>query len=269
MISGRPHVWHVHEHIGDEPRPYRLLIRLILLVFPGLIVANSRSVAQALIGGGGRLLARTRVVENSVNPESVPTCQPARGRTGRPVIGVVGRLAPRKGTAEALHAAALLARRGETFEMRFIGGPPPGQEELARDYHELAARLGVERYVVFAGEVDSVASEYAAFDVLLLPSQRPEPFGLVVIEGMAAGLPVVATLNGGGSDEILRHGRTGFYCGKTPEAMANLLARVLHDDEERHRVGRAAAEAARQRYSSESYRAAIARVYDRLAPSNR
>jgi hypothetical protein len=266
MIARRPHVWHVHEHIGGEPLPYRLLIRLVLAAFPGQIVANSRSVARALIDGSGRLLARTRVIENSVNPEIVPVCRRTPGSPERPVIGVVGRLSPRKGIAEALEAAALLVQRGNVFEMRFVGGPPPGQAERIDEYQALAVRLGLESYVAFAGEVESVTSEYAGFDLLLLPSQRPEPFGLVVIEGMAAGLPVVATLNGGGSDEILRHGRTGFYCGREPEAMAAMLEYALRDAELRRRIGAAAMETARLRYSRERYRSAFRHLYDRLVP---
>jgi glycosyltransferase involved in cell wall biosynthesis len=83
---------------------------------------------------------------------------------------------------------------------------------------------------------------------------------------MAAGLPVVATLNGGGSDEILRHGRTGFYCGREPEAIAAMLERVLRDAELRRRIGASAVESAQRHYSTERYRTAFGRLYDRLVP---
>lgn len=262
----RPHLWHVHEHIGDEPKLYKALIRLLLMLPPGgLVVANSRSVARALVGGSARRLARTRLVENSVDPAIRSLDRSRRDPDRALVIGVVGRLAPRKGTAEAIQAAALLAERGARFRMRFVGDVPPGRDDLREAYRGLVRDLDLDDYVEFAGEVADVQRELDGFDILLLASQRPEPFGLVVIEGMAAGLPVVATLNGGGSDEILTHGETGFYCGREPASIAATLADLLQDAELRLRVGRAARRAAEQRYSADRYRAAFARLYDRLA----
>ncbi|MEZ4523586.1 MAG: glycosyltransferase [Thermomicrobiales bacterium] len=139
LMTGKPHVWHVHEHIGDEPAPFRLLIRLMLGLFPGRIIANSRPVARALIGGSRRLLGRTRVVENSVDPGIEPVDRTGR-ESGPVVIGVVGRLSPRKGIAEAIEAAGLLARRSASFEMRFIGDVPPGRNDLWDDYRQLRTR---------------------------------------------------------------------------------------------------------------------------------
>lgn len=264
----RPHLWHVHEHIGDEPKSYKALIRLLLMIPPGgQVVANSRSVARALVGGSARRLARTRLVENSVNPDIRPIDRSGRDPAALAVVGVVGRLSPRKGTAEAIQAAALLAERGARFRMRFVGDVPPGRDDLRTEYRQLVQDLGVEDYVEFVGEVPDVQAELDGFDMLLLASQRPEPFGLVVIEGMAAGLPVVATLNGGGSDEILTHGVTGFYCGREPASIAAMLADLLWDADLRQRVGQAAAEVARRRYSAERYRASFARLYDWLAAS--
>ncbi|CAN5575575.1 glycosyltransferase family 4 protein [soil metagenome] len=262
LLTGVPHVWHVHEHIGDEPRSYRTLIRLMLTVFPGRIIANSRSVARALIGGSSRRLARTRIVENSVDPAIQPVDRSGRGGDAPVVIGVVGRLSPRKGTAEAIEAAALLASRSVSFEMRFVGDVTPGQDELRRQYQKLVESLELGDYVSFSGQVENVRRQLESFDILLLPSQRPEPFGLVVIEAMAAALPVVATLNGGGSDDILDHGRTGVYCGREPAAIAGALERLIDDRRARLELGQEAAREAARRYSRERYRAGIFRIYD-------
>ena len=266
MLTGTPHVWHVHEHIGDEPRAYRGLIRLMLSLFPGRIMANSRAVARALVGASQRRLARIRVVENSFNPAIVPVDRSGRDPASPVVIGVVGRLSPRKGTAEAIHAATLLVDRSKRFELRFVGDAPPGQEALQNEYRQQVASLRLEDYVTFVGRVEDVRSQLDAFDILLLPSQRPEPFGLVVIEAMAAGLPVVATLNGGGSDDILDHGRTGLYCGREPTGIAGALERLVDDAALRLRLGAAATKVAAERYSVERYLAGVRRNYDVLAP---
>ncbi len=263
-VTRVPHLWHVHEHIGDEPLPFKALVRTFLTLLPGRIVANSRSVARAVVGGSRQRLRRIQVVENSVDPDIRPVDR-SRPTDNRPVvIGVVGRLAPRKGTAEALEAAALLAGRGACFALRFAGDAPPGQEALQASYEEQVVALGLSDYVTFAGQVDDVPSFLAACDILLLPSQRPEPFGLVVIEGMASGLPVVATLNGGGSDEILDHGITGLYCGRDPLAIAAALERLVADRALRKDLGSAAAVVAARRYARTRYQRDFVRIYECL-----
>lgn len=264
-LTRTPHLWHVHEHIGDEPRLYKMLIRLMLTLFPGRIVANSRSVARALIGASQVRLRRTRVIENSVDPEIKPVERPIRAPEEPIVIGVVGRLSPRKGTVEAIEAAGLLAGRGKRFEMRFAGDVPLGRDDLMASYREQIEAQHLESYVTFLGQIDDVHSQLAQFDVLLLPSQRPEPFGLVVIEGMAAGLPVVATLNGGGSDEILDHGVTGIYCGCEPASMAAALETLIDNPERRREMGAAAASAAADRYARTRYQRDFVRIYEQLA----
>ena len=185
-----------------NPVLYRSVIRLMLGLMPGRIIANSKAVANALIGGSGRRLAKTRIVENSVNSGIEPVDRRDRDRDRPVVVGVVGRLSPRKGIAEAIAAARILADQDLRFEMRFAGDAPPGQPDGLRAYVELAEDAGIGDLVTFAGQVDDVNHFLGECDILLLPSQRPEPFGLVVIEAMASGLPVVATLNSGGKRPI-------------------------------------------------------------------
>ena len=264
-LTRTPHLWHVHEHIGDEPRSYRMLIRLMVTLFPGRIVANSRSVARALVGASQNRLARTRVVENSVDPSIQPVSRSRRGGEDPVVIGVVGRLSPRKGTAEAIEAARLLAKRGVRFRMRFAGDIPPGRQDLMDEYRRQVESAGLGTHVEFVGQVADIRVELERLDLLLLPSQRPEPFGLVVIEGMAAGLPVVATLNGGGSDDILDHGVTGLYCGREPPSMADALEALIAEPERRRSLGEAGVSVASRRYAQSRYLSDFRSQYDSMA----
>ncbi|MEZ4570741.1 MAG: hypothetical protein R2849_10530 [Thermomicrobiales bacterium] len=82
---------------------------------------------------------------------------------------------------------------------------------------------------------------------------------------MAAGLPVVVTLNGGGSDDILDHGRTGLYCGVDPASIADGLQRLIDDPGVTRGWARAVGvDVARRRYGQDRYRSGIMRVYDSL-----
>lgn len=249
---GIPHIWHVHEHIADEPIIFQRALRSLVRASRGTIIANSRSVALALAGGDPRLDERIHVIPNGVDTATFSRGE--RNANQTPVIGVVGRLSPRKGTHEAIRAAALLKAHGYRFTLRFVGAPPVDRPELLDFYRREVEAYQLSAYVEFKGEVTHPAAAYHGLDIALLPSQRPEPFGLVVIEAMATGLPVLATRNGGGSDEILQHEINGLYCGRRPTEIARGLEQLLTDPELAAGLGRRARYEARERYDIADYR---------------
>ena len=103
------------------------------------------------------------------------------------VVKTLGRFVHKKGFDVLLHAAARAAGQGASFRLEIGGDGPEGDSLKA-----LAARLGIEDRVVFCGWVDDVAAFLADADLFVLPS-RIEPFGIVVLEAMANGVPIVAT----------------------------------------------------------------------------
>jgi rhamnosyl/mannosyltransferase len=119
-----------------------------------------------------------------------------------------------------------------------------GDGDLLKASERLAARLGLAERVLFLGEVDdpTVAAALNACDVFVLPSvARSEAFGLVLLEAMASGKPVVTTALPTGVAFVNRDGETGFVVPPAdPEALANALARLLDDQPLRAKLGRAA-----------------------------
>jgi hypothetical protein len=261
LLTRRPHVWHVHEFLGDEPPVFRMVLRGLLALVPGVVVANSWAVARSVAGGSRRLRRKTTVIENAVFLEIEPA--PAReiGPETPVRLGFLGRLTPRKGVAEALAACQLLRWRGLDVSLDLWGAPPAGQEWRLAGYQARAEELGIASAVRFRGETTDVSGVLAEMDILVVPSQRPEPFGLVVIEGLAAGLPVVVTRNGGGSDELLEDGRTGLYCGLTPPEIADAIERVIHDPDLRQALRQASREVAARRFSRVRYTARFQNLY--------
>jgi N-acetyl-alpha-D-glucosaminyl L-malate synthase BshA len=129
--------------------------------------------------------------------------------------------------------------------------------------HQEAEALRVADRVRFLGKQDSVAEILACADLLLLPSQS-ESFGLVALEAMAAGVPVVAT-SVGGIPEVVDHGETGFLCPVgAVEAMAEAAASILRDPPRWTRFSEAARAVAVERFGVEVIVPEYERYYQRV-----
>jgi glycosyltransferase involved in cell wall biosynthesis len=155
------------------------------------------------------------------------------------VIGIVGRLQPWKGQHHVIRAIASLLRRGHDVHGLVIGGAAFGLSPEYEPYlHALARDEGVADRLTFAGQLPDATHYLAAMDVLVNASQ-PEPYGLVLLEAMAAGLPTVAFAAGGPVD-IVVDGVTGVLVppGRSA-ALADGLEPLLLDATRRRTFGEA------------------------------
>ena len=154
---------------------------------------------------------------------------------GAPIVLFVGRIEPLKGIDVLLRAAAQLEGR---FHLLVVGGD---EKDSARkgELVALARQLGIERKVTF---LDAVAHAdlplyYNAADICVVPSYY-ESFGLVAVEAMACGVPVVAS-RVGGLRETVRDGRTGYLVPwRCPEPFAERLDLLLSNEALRRSLGR-------------------------------
>jgi len=179
------------------------------------------------------------------------------------VIGLPAVLTPWKGHAMFLRAFARVARRRLRVRALIVGGSPSNTADLAPALREQIAELGFGERVHLTGHVDGMADMYAAMDLVVHASQRPEPFGLVVVEAMAAARAVVAA-DAGGPAEIIRHGHDGWlYPMGDGEALATALMHVLEDPTLRVNLARRAPDRARCFDLSINHRAILA-LYDQL-----
>lgn len=234
--AGIPLVWHLHDRLDAEylPRAAVRLVRAAIRRLATEVIANSASTASTLAAG------TTVTVVPSALPEALPAAREPR-ETERVVFGMVGRLTPWKGQHVFLEAFARAFPGGE-HEAVLIGAALFGEEQYARDLEALVARLGITDRVCFRGFQEDVWAELAAIDVLVHASVSPEPFGQVVQEGMAMGLPVIAA-DAGGPAEFMRHDVTGLLVGRDdPQALVAPMQRLAGDLALRRRLGQAARE---------------------------
>ncbi|MCH7814022.1 MAG: glycosyltransferase family 4 protein, partial [Planctomycetes bacterium] len=145
------------------------------------------------------------------------------------VIGLPAVLLPWKGHDMFLTAFARLADGRPNLRALLVGASPAGAPDLSVALRGQAAKLGVADRVCFTGHVAEMVDMYAAMDLVVHASQQPEPFGLVVVEAMAAGKPVIAA-DAGGPAEIIRHGTDGWlYPMGDAAALTSAMARLLDD----------------------------------------
>jgi len=141
------------------------------------------------------------------------------------VVGLVGRIEPSKGQEILLRAAASLQDRIPGLVLMFVGDETIGQSGEKARLRKLAERLIPAVPVIFTGYQSPPGGIVPAFDISVLAS-RKETFGLVVIEAMALGIPVIAT-NAGGVPEIVEEGRTGLLVPpEDPPALAAAILRL-------------------------------------------
>ncbi len=168
-----------------------------------------------------------------------PSKQAARQRLGLPeesvIVGTVGRFDPGKCQDVLLRAAAEINRtEGSTIHVLLVG---EGTRDSGGDYesvlHALVDELGLSDIVHFRPFMTDVETAFAAMDIFAMTTPS-ETFGLVTVEAMASGIPVVAA-NGGGSPELLDFGNAGLLVPpRDPTALAAAIRRYLQSPELMH-----------------------------------
>jgi glycosyltransferase involved in cell wall biosynthesis len=173
---------------------------------------------------------------------------------GVPIVGLVGRLQPWKGQDRLLQAQAILRERGLPAHLLIVGGDSGGlSPEYAASLPALAERLGLAGDVTMTGEVPDAGPYVQRMDVLVNASD-PEPFGIVILEGMARGVAVVA-VDSGGPAEFVDQGRTGMLARSgEPRALADALEPLLASRELRERLGAAGREEYAREYTDAAMR---------------
>ena len=158
--------------------------------------------------------------------------------SGVPRVGLVGRLQPWKGQDRLLRAQALLRDRGHRMHLVIVGGDAYGlSAEYAASLPPLIAELELTEDVTLTGQVPDAGPYIEQMDILVNASD-PEPFGIVLLEGMARGVAVVA-VDSGGPGEFIDHGRTGLLARSgEPAALADALEPLLSSPALRESIGR-------------------------------
>jgi glycosyltransferase involved in cell wall biosynthesis len=251
-LAGIPVIWHMHGYIPSR------LANLAAAALAHRVAAVSRGMLE--YGHWPAFLARKFCVIHNGLADSPPP--PAASASAAPVILAVGTLHPRKGYETLIRAFGGISAQFPEAECHILGAEF-GDGAYARELRELAVRCGVAEKVRFRGFCDSVPAEMARCAVLAIPS-RVEAFGMVALEAMAAGKPVVAARTGGLQD-IIVEGETGFLIeNEDANATGNRLASLLSDPARAEAMGSAGRQRVGREFTSSRMLGAFSRLYRAL-----
>jgi glycosyltransferase involved in cell wall biosynthesis len=258
-LEGLPHCWHVHEII-THPRWFARSLAGFVAATATLVIANSRQTAANLSCLAPRVGPRVRIVYNGARSEleAPPPAPTLRSTLGVPadgvLVGVVGRINRWKGHKVFVEAAAQLAREHPSARFLVVGSAFKGEEHLERDLEQTIRSFPqLTQRLYRMPEQEDIAGVYAALDVVAIPSTEPEPFGLVAVEAMALGRPVVASRIGA-LPEVIEDGRSGLLVEpSSASALANALRRLINEPELRRRLGQAGLERQRTLFNEKRF----------------
>jgi glycosyltransferase involved in cell wall biosynthesis len=203
LFARRPVVWHLRDILAPphfSSTNVRAAVTLANLR-AARVITNSRATAAAFTSAGGHE-SLVRVVHNGIDPTPFDAVTPetaaaTRASLGIPdgafVVSLFGRFHPWKGQQVLLDALMRLPR----VHALFVGAPLFGEEAFASALQAQAAKTGVADRAHFLGFRSDVPELMRASDAIVHASVYPEPFGRVIVEGMLADRPVIATRAGG------------------------------------------------------------------------
>ena len=268
--SGASLVWHLHDFVSSRPLMAHAIRHLSRHCDAAIAVSNSvaRDVAPIWRGKSGVQVVLNGVDLDAFNPTGpradldalagMPSAPEGTVRVG--LVATMGRF---KGHDVFLRAIARLPR-GLPMRAYVVGGglyETRGSEFSVEQLRALAAEVGVGRDVGFAGFVEDPASAMRALDVVVHATVVPEPFGLVVAEGMACGRAVIASA-GGGAGEIVRDGEDALvHVPGSVEGLASAIRRLVEDSDLRTRLGAAGRRSAEQRFDRRRLGLEVAALY--------
>jgi L-malate glycosyltransferase len=225
------------------------------------VIAVSQAVAESLRAQNIFAPGKIVVIHNGIDVDRFAAgVDHGRVKKSRVRVGMIGHLAPIKGQEDFIRAAAIVCERRPDVSFSIAGEDKSRAGENRAGLERLISELNLKEKVRLIGWAEDVAELLSTWDLYVSPA-RSEPFGLSIVEAMAAGVPVIATASEG-AREILEDQQTGILVSiGDVAALANAICDLLSNSEQCQRLATNAGRVARERFSLERMVEATEKLY--------
>lgn len=246
-------VWHIREIISKKSE--NMIISGIVNKYADVIVVNSKSTGRSLAVKKKKI----KVIYNAIEEKD---CIEKEYERRQIVVGMAGRINRWKGQKLFVDAAEIVHKKHPELIFKIAGDPFEGEEYMGEQLESYIKEKKLEKNVILAGRIEDMDSFYQSLDIFVLPSIRPEPFGLVVIEAMQYGIPVIAT-NHGGPTEIIQNGQDGYLVDfNNAGEMADRIIYLTENPDIREYIGKNAIKKEKKFFSMNSMVKNIEKIFD-------
>ncbi len=260
----RPAIWHSGE-IFTSPRPIGQLLYWVTSALADRIIVSSDAV-RSMFPAAKR--GKVITVRNGIDLRRFHHCRDGAGIRQQwgipaesPVVGFIGRFIPWKGVDYFVRSCVEVSRVFPEARFLVVGSTLQGYERYVEEVRQVIRELGLVDKTVLAFNRKDIPDILAAIDVFVHASIRPEPFGIVIVEAMAAGKPVVAT-NDGGVPEIINSPDVGVLVPpRDVAAMAKAVIGLLRDRPTAIRMGRAVRQRVEEQFDSVTVTRRVETIY--------
>lgn len=274
----RPHrtpvLWHIHDYVSNRPLMSRLLRRYAgkctaAIVNSGSVAADVRKLCPDLpVTPIHNAVDLARFTPQGETLDLDRLADLPRAASGTVRVGMVATFAKWKGHEVFLRALSLLPA-GLALRGYVIGGPiyqTAGSQYSFEALRHQAAQLKLDGRVGFTGFVDDTAAAMRSLDIVVHASTQPEPFGMVIIEGMACGRAVIAS-PAGGAVELLEAGENALtHPPGDAAALSQQILRLAAEPELRQRLGQAGRATIERSFHYERLARELTALYRRICP---
>ncbi|MBO0471099.1 glycosyltransferase family 4 protein [Enterococcus sp. DIV0242_7C1] len=247
-------IWHVREIISNKYENF--IVKRIVNRYADVIIGNSKATLNSIIIDKNK----GRVIYNVVDIKNDFLDSQRKNQTF--TIGMAGRINRWKGQDFFVDAALEVLKEYPDVTFLIAGDVFKGEEYLKESLKEKISKSDGSKKIKLLGLISNMEEFYRSLDIFVLPSIKPEPFGLVILEAMARRVPVIAT-NFGGPAEIIQDEVTGILVEpKNVTELTQKIKMLIDDSEKREYIAKSGQIMQQEQFSIDEYIQNIEGVLD-------
>lgn len=262
-LTGRKHIWHIREWFGDFRKFWPYYSSYMTALSDKIICVSETMASQFRNKEKVVSIYNGFAIPEFTNPDYSDSGLRRTLNGTDLVLGCTSRIRlVRKGQEYLIEALGIVSERTrKNIHLVLIGDYVPGYEYQKKVIDELIQKFKLQEKVHFLGHLEEPLPLYKLFDVFVLPSGEPEPFGGVVMEAMSMGLPIIGS-NVGGTTEQVKDGWNGYlFESQNVADLASKIELFLNDEEKLEEFGMRSKERMAKLFSLELHEKRILELY--------